>query len=184
MVSNKKPRRENVLGDAHEDFIFEQRRLGVSYRKITQRLIETEEFPDIRSLHHDTVFEYFKKRIEQYQADLLNLKSVRSANAKCRLSELEQVKDKFRDRLIEFLGLSARDLKELQISFLVSQYVNLMDQIRTECGDKAKDKNGEPHKQTVIHIINTIPGMFADGDKRNPSAENTAARSGFRLDRI
>lgn len=179
----KKPKQENVLGDVHESFIFECRSRNVSYRKIADQLVQSEEFK-IKSVDHTTIFDFFKNRPENYKKYLADLKQVRSANAKCRLLELEEIKDKLKEKIIEILGYVPRQWEELNLSSLLSQFVNLMDQIRIDCGDKAKDKNGERRDQTVIQIINTIPGMFADGNSNDTGKENTKARRGFRLDRI
>ena len=168
------------ITEEHELFIFDLKAKGGSLRAIAEAL-ESSDFH--LKVHHSSIDHYLKNRIEAYQNYLSDLKEVRLANAKCRLLDEQQIADKLKEKMIEIMGHAPILWQDLNLAALISQYVNLMDQIRADCGDKVKDKNGEQREQTVIQIINTIPGMFADGDSRSTNKEDTTTRSRFRLDR-
>lgn len=164
----------------HQPFVFECFAKGMSGQKIADEVKENYKIDISKQGLHD----YRLRHRGDYEEFLTRIKEVRSANAKCRLLELEEIKDKLKEKIIEILGYVPRQWEELNLSSLLSQFVNIMDQIRIDCGDKAKDKNGEKRDQTVIQIINTIPGMFADGDNGDTGKKNTNAGRGFRLDRV
>lgn len=131
--------------------------------------------------HRDSNKEnYAKFRTDWYD----DVKSEPIANSRARIIELWDMAQKLRDRILEILEMIPKHWRDLNVASLIGQFANLIEQIRDECGDKAKSGQEGDRGGQVIQIFNTIPGMYADGDSGNESTENSTTGRGLRMDRI
>lgn len=123
---------------------------------------------------------------EDYRAYLAELKDVRTANAKARLLDMEKVADKLKDRLAEIMGFVPNLWTKLQLSKLINCYVNLMEQIAVDSGDRRQgDKRSDSAGLNLTQYFgDTVINAFADQAiearaKETPDSRNRIKTLGF-----
>lgn len=182
----KKIKQEYVLGDAHEDFIFERRAKSVSYRKVADQLVKAEEFPEIKSVDHTTVFDFFKKREERYQGWIRDddCKKIRLANRIARILELQQMVEKLGESILDIIATVAKSQWDaIHLSALIKQYRELLAQIQDESGDKVHKVKAEGITGDLVFGDKVI-NAFADKTVQARVKETTDPGNRFKALRL
>lgn len=168
-----------VITEEREPFVFQLAIKGKGCPEIAKRFAEKFGV----TIDQSNVNRHLKKPAYKKFKDewLSNVKQEPMSYARYRIDERREIADDLKPKIVEILALPARSWQEFHLGILIREYRNILNDIAEEAGDKRKE--GDKEHQTIIQIINTIPGMFADGNSSDAGKENTKARRGFRLDR-
>lgn len=173
------------ITDERKPFIFERVMAGVACTVIAEEFGEEYEF----SIDQSSINHFLRDHPEEYKAwrDRNFKEDVRLADRKARLVALQRKTDLLGRKIDEILKqVTKRQYRECGLTLLLREYREYIIQIRDESGDKPANgkEQGDGKGATVIQIVNTIPGMYSNGDGSDASEESSTTRSGFRMDRL
>ena len=142
----------------HEVFVYQSVASGKSYQETADAVKEKFKV----SITKQGIGEFLQRNSEAYLIYLAKLKDVRLANAKARLLDMQGVANQLKEKLHEITGYAPILWQELKLSSLINSYVNLMEQIAVDSGDRRQgDRRSDAPSQTLIFNDVTI-NEFAD----------------------
>lgn len=130
--------------------------------------------------HRDTNKATYDEFRESWYADV---KQEPIANSRTRIVEYWNMAVALRKRVLEILGMPPIFWKDLNVASLIAQFVNLIDKIREEAGDKARV--AETPTQPIQNYFGDVTiNAFADQainarTKETPDTRNRLKAPGF-----
>ena len=180
-VKSRNPRGrpiEPIITPERETWVFERRLEGMHFETMAE---EFEKVFDV-SISFHRLSQLITDNPERWKDYLSKLQDLRLANRKARISDLQKIADKLKEKIEDALdSMPPRQFKEMGLAELIREHSNLLARIQDECGEKIHKFAGEGNNSIIFGdvIVNQIAEQTLSARKVELAEGNGSQKNRF-----